>query len=72
MLVVAALGPVVNLVSLAVLRRGASLNLRGAYLESSPTRSARWPITSGLPVLSAHVVITDEALAAGRGGRVLD
>jgi cobalt-zinc-cadmium efflux system protein len=31
-----------------------------------------WTITSGLPVLSAHVVITDEALAAGHGGRVLD
>jgi cation diffusion facilitator family transporter len=31
-----------------------------------------WTITSGLPVLSAHVVVTDEALAAGHGGRVLD
>jgi cation diffusion facilitator family transporter len=31
-----------------------------------------WTITSGLPVLSAHVVITDEALAAGHGGRILD
>ena len=31
-----------------------------------------WTITSGLPVLSAHVVITDEALVAGHGGRVLD
>jgi cation diffusion facilitator family transporter len=31
-----------------------------------------WTITSGLPVLSAHVVITDEALEAGHGGRVLD
>ncbi len=31
-----------------------------------------WTITSGLPVLSAHVVVTDDALAAGHGGRVLD
>ncbi len=31
-----------------------------------------WTITSGQPVLSAHVVVTDEALAAGHGGRVLD
>ncbi|MDK3258224.1 cation diffusion facilitator family transporter [Blastococcus capsensis] len=31
-----------------------------------------WTITSGLPVLSAHVVISDGALAAGHGGRVLD
>ncbi|MGY1823891.1 cation diffusion facilitator family transporter [Geodermatophilus sp. SYSU D00079] len=31
-----------------------------------------WTITSGLPVLSAHVVVTDEALEAGHGGRVLD
>jgi cation diffusion facilitator family transporter len=31
-----------------------------------------WTITSGLPVLSAHVVITQEALDAGHGGRVLD
>ena len=31
-----------------------------------------WTITSGLPVLSALVVVTDEALAAGHGGRVLD
>jgi cation diffusion facilitator family transporter len=31
-----------------------------------------WTITSGLPVLSAHVVVTDRALAAGHGGRILD
>jgi cobalt-zinc-cadmium efflux system protein len=31
-----------------------------------------WTITSGLPVLSAHVVVTDEVLADGHGGRVLD
>jgi cobalt-zinc-cadmium efflux system protein len=31
-----------------------------------------WTITSGLPVLSAHVVVTDEALRDGHGGRVLD
>lgn len=31
-----------------------------------------WPITSGLPVLSAHVVIDDDALRDGHGGRVLD
>jgi cation diffusion facilitator family transporter len=31
-----------------------------------------WTITSGLPVLSAHVVVSEEALAAGHGGRVLD
>jgi len=31
-----------------------------------------WTITSGLPVLSAHIVITEAALADGGGGRVLD
>ncbi len=31
-----------------------------------------WTITSGMPVLSAHVVVTDQALEAGHGGRVLD
>jgi cobalt-zinc-cadmium efflux system protein len=31
-----------------------------------------WTITSGLPVLSAHVVVTQEALGGGHGGRVLD
>jgi cation diffusion facilitator family transporter len=31
-----------------------------------------WTITSGLPVLSAHVVVSDAALDAGHGGRVLD
>jgi cation diffusion facilitator family transporter len=150
MLVVAAVGLVVNVGSLAVLHRGrdASLNLRGAYLEvladalgsvavivaavvilttgwtpadivasvvigclvvprawhllrealdvlleAAPRgvdlASVRshilgvdgvlgvhdlhaWTITSGQPVLSAHVVVTDEALAAGHGGRVLD
>jgi cobalt-zinc-cadmium efflux system protein len=31
-----------------------------------------WTITSGSPVLSAHVVVTDGVLADGHGGRVLD
>jgi cobalt-zinc-cadmium efflux system protein len=31
-----------------------------------------WTITSGLPVLSAHVVVDDAVLADGHGGRVLD
>jgi cation diffusion facilitator family transporter len=31
-----------------------------------------WTITSGLPVLSAHVVVRDDLLADGHGGRVLD
>jgi cation diffusion facilitator family transporter len=31
-----------------------------------------WTITSGLPVLSAHVVVSEDALADGHGGRVLD
>jgi cobalt-zinc-cadmium efflux system protein len=31
-----------------------------------------WMITSGMPVLSAHIVAEDHALAAGRGGEVLD
>jgi cobalt-zinc-cadmium efflux system protein len=31
-----------------------------------------WTITSGLPVLSAHVVVDDASLADGHGGRVLD
>jgi cobalt-zinc-cadmium efflux system protein len=150
MLAIAAVGLVVNLVSLAVLHRGRrqSLNVRGAYLEvladalgsvavivaavvilatgwtladtlaslvigslvlprawhllrealdvllEAAPRGVdmadvrqhilgvdgvldvhdlhAWTITSGLPVLSAHVVVTEEALAAGHGGRVLD
>ena len=31
-----------------------------------------WTITSGLPVLSAHVVVSDGVLQDGHGGRVLD
>ena len=31
-----------------------------------------WTITSGLPVLSAHVVVEDERLADGRSGEILD
>ncbi|MFC3690374.1 cation diffusion facilitator family transporter [Aquipuribacter hungaricus] len=31
-----------------------------------------WTITSGVPVLSAHVVVDDDCLAAGRSGQVLD
>jgi cobalt-zinc-cadmium efflux system protein len=31
-----------------------------------------WTITSGMPVLSAHVVVRDDVLDAGHGGRVLD
>ena len=31
-----------------------------------------WTITSGLPVLSAHIIITEDALADGGGGQVLD
>ena len=31
-----------------------------------------WTITSGLPVLSAHVVVHDDVLSDGHGGRVLD
>lgn len=31
-----------------------------------------WTITSGVPVLSAHVVVDDDVLAAGGTGRVLD
>ena len=150
MLVVASVGLVVNVLSLAVLHRGrdASLNVRGAYLEvlgdalgsvavivaavviaatgwvgadvvasvaigflvlprawhllreafdvllEAAPRGVdldavrahivgvagvlgvhdlhAWTITSGLPVLSAHVVVSQDALAAGHGGRVLD
>ena len=31
-----------------------------------------WTITSGVPVLSAHVVVDDECIASGRSGEVLD
>lgn len=31
-----------------------------------------WTITSGLPVLSAHVVVQDAVLDEGHGGRILD
>ncbi len=31
-----------------------------------------WTITSGMPVLSVHVVVTDDVWGAGTGGQVLD
>jgi cobalt-zinc-cadmium efflux system protein len=31
-----------------------------------------WTVTSGLPVLAAHVVVSDPALADGGGAQVLD
>jgi cobalt-zinc-cadmium efflux system protein len=31
-----------------------------------------WTLTSGVPVLSVHVVVDDSALADGRGGQILD
>ena len=31
-----------------------------------------WTITSGMPVLSAHIVVAPEVLGDGGGGRVLD
>ena len=31
-----------------------------------------WTITSGLPVLSVHVVVDEAVLADGSGGQVLD
>jgi cobalt-zinc-cadmium efflux system protein len=31
-----------------------------------------WTLTSGLPVLSAHVVVTDECISAGKSARLLD
>ncbi len=48
-----------------------------AHIESVPgVRGAHdlhaWTLTSGLPVLSAHVVVDDAHLTDGGGGRVLD
>ena len=31
-----------------------------------------WTITSGVPVLSAHVVVDDDCMNSGRSGQVLD
>lgn len=31
-----------------------------------------WTITSGMPVLSVHVIVADEVLATGQGGQILD
>jgi cobalt-zinc-cadmium efflux system protein len=31
-----------------------------------------WTITSGMPVLSVHVIVADDALNGGGGGRILD
>ena len=31
-----------------------------------------WTLTSSLPILTAHVVVTDECLNTGQAGRVLD
>ena len=31
-----------------------------------------WTLTSSLPILTAHVVVTDECFTTGEAGRVLD
>jgi cobalt-zinc-cadmium efflux system protein len=57
--------------------RGVDLEVVRAHILGTPgvldTHDLHaWTITSGMPVLSAHVVLTDEALVDGAGGRVLD
>jgi len=57
--------------------RGVELaDVRRHILETPGVTGAHdlhaWTITSGLPVLSVHVVVTEEALADGGGARVLD
>ncbi len=50
--------------------------IRRHILELSEVLSVHdlhaWTLTSGLPVLSAHVVVSDECISAGTSARVLD
>ena len=57
--------------------RGVDLaEIRGHICETSGVLDVHdlhvWTITSGIPVISAHVVVDDAWLADGGGGRVLD
>ena len=57
--------------------RGVDLDqVRAHILDTAGVLDAHdlhaWTISSGLPVLSVHVVVTDEALADGGAGQVLD
>ncbi|MGL5830252.1 MAG: cation diffusion facilitator family transporter [Angustibacter sp.] len=57
--------------------RGMNVDEVRAHIEQTPgVLSAHdlhiWTISSGMPVLSAHVVVSDEALADGGGARILD
>jgi cobalt-zinc-cadmium efflux system protein len=57
--------------------RGIDVEAVRAHLRQTPGVSGVhdlhiWTITSGLPVLSAHVVVDADVLADGGGGRILD
>jgi cobalt-zinc-cadmium efflux system protein len=50
--------------------------VRRHLLELPEVRSVHdlhaWTLTSGLPILTAHVVVTDDCFTSGEAGRVLD
>jgi len=57
--------------------RGVDLDQVRQHMEELPSVVAvhdlhAWTITSGSPVLSAHVIVDDACLAEGRSGEVLD
>ena len=57
--------------------RGVDLSTVRAHIEETPGVVEVhdlhvWTITSGLPVLSAHVVVAHDHLATGRSGEILD
>ena len=57
--------------------RGVDLDEVRQHMEELPSVVAvhdlhAWTITSGIPVLSAHVIVDDACIAEGRSGEVLD
>jgi cobalt-zinc-cadmium efflux system protein len=57
--------------------RGVDLDDVRQHMEELPSVVAvhdlhAWTITSGIPVLSAHVIVDDACIAEGRSGEVLD
>ena len=57
--------------------RGVDLDDVRQHMEELPSVVAvhdlhAWTITSGMPVLSAHVIVDDACIAEGRSGEVLD
>ena len=57
-------------------RTSTSVEVRRHLLELPEVRSVHdlhaWTLTSSLPILTVHVVVSDECFSSGEAGRVLD